>query len=145
MLECVGADMGNLEKAITLAIEKHSHQVDKTGEPFIGHSIRVMASLRPDEEAMMVGVLHDIVEDTDVTLEQVRTWFGEQVWVAVLSLTRPKGCPYREYLRFIKSHKLALKVKLADLRDNMRPERNTTSETESLQKRYKWAKEYLES
>ncbi len=134
---------GALETAIALAIEKHAGQTDKSGAPFIGHPIRVMASLRPDELMMKIGVLHDIVEDTDVTHEQVKEMFGVWVWFPVWLLTKEKGLTYREYIESLKANELARLVKLADLRDNMRPERITTSETQGLQKRYRWAVKYL--
>jgi (p)ppGpp synthase/HD superfamily hydrolase len=134
---------GNLERAIALAIEKHAGQVDKSGAPFIGHPVRVMASLRPDDLAMTVGVLHDVVEDTDVTLGQIKVRFGTRIWFALWLLTKPSDITYKEYIRAIRNQDLATRVKLADLRDNMRPDRIATKHIESLQKRYRWAVGYL--
>lgn len=119
-----GRDMVSLlERAITLAVVQHSGQVDKAGAPYIRHPLRVMERLAPHgETAMVCGVLHDVVEDGTVTLDELRQGFGDEVATAVALVTkRPEEA--RDYEAFIgriiaSKNVLALRVKYADLLDN---------------------------
>lgn len=108
-----------LEDAIALAVQAHRGQTQLNGEPYIMHPLRLMTSL-PDEAARMVAVLHDVVEDTPVTLDDLRTaGFTEEIVTAVDHLTRREDESYEAFILRIKPHPLARRVKLADLRDNM--------------------------
>lgn len=111
--------MSTLEKAIALAATAHQGQKDKAGAPYILHPLRIM--LRMDSElAMMVAVLHDVVEDTSITLKDLRDMdFPETVVAAVDSLTRRPEESYEAFIERVKLNSLARKVKLADLEDNM--------------------------
>lgn len=116
--------MPNLERAIQIAVTAHAGQVDKQGQPYILHPMRVMLSV-PDDEARMAGILHDVVEDTSVTHDDLRkAGFSEAVLEAVRCLTRTPGGPYADYVVRCKRNAIARAVKLADLSDNTRLDRN---------------------
>lgn len=109
-----------LAKAIALASEKHMGQFDKAGMPYILHVLKVMHYLKTDDlELMSIAVMHDLVEDTDVTFADLyEMGFSERVVTAVKLLTKMRGQTGKEYLEGIKSNKDAIRVKLADLRHN---------------------------
>ena len=117
--------MSTLEKALQIASKAHEGQRDKGGRPYILHPIRVMMSLEnEDEETQIVAVLHDVVEDTQVTGEDLKAeGFSEDVLLALLLLTRAQVQSYAAYVITIKTNKIATKVKLADLKDNSRIDR----------------------
>jgi (p)ppGpp synthase/HD superfamily hydrolase len=128
--------MPTVEDAIKLAIEKHHGQTDKAGEPYILHPLRVMAQMQTEAE-QIVAVLHDVVEDSDVTLETLRGMgYSEEVVTAIDHLSRRKNESYEQFIQRIKPHPLAVRVKLADLRDNMDIRRNATLDEKAL-KRFK--------
>jgi (p)ppGpp synthase/HD superfamily hydrolase len=108
-----------LDRAIALARKAHEGQVDKAGLPYIGHPIRVMNNLA-DVEEKIVGVLHDVVEDSDLTLDTLRELgFTEVVVEAIDALTKRSGENYEAYLSRVMSNPIALKVKIADMKDNL--------------------------
>lgn len=116
--------MGNnleeqLEEAIKLASIKHYGQRDKANKPYIFHLLHVMNNL-DDLNAKIVGVLHDILEDTDITRNDLFNYgFSEEIVIAVEILTKPKNQKYMDYIENIKSNNIAKKVKLIDLKHNM--------------------------
>jgi len=111
--------MNNLEKAIALALEAHEGDTDKAGETYIRHPLRLMEQMDTEQERV-VAVLHDVVEDSDYDLEEIREKFGEEVRNAVAALTKAPDDDYlEEYIPNIASNPLALKVKRADLKDNL--------------------------
>lgn len=114
-----------LAVAIDLARQAHACQVDKLGKPYIEHPLRVMSALPQDDlEGRVVAVLHDIVEDTEVTLDQLRTLgFSEAIVGALACLTHGEGEPYDAYLLRVKQNPIAMRVKLADMNDNASEER----------------------
>lgn len=109
--------------AIELACRAHRRQLDLGGEPYIWHVLRVGMSLLPDEDAVIVGILHDVLEDSDLTYAEIRSAFGQPVGLNILHLTRQKTQPYADYIDLVRHRPLASRVKLADLADNLRPER----------------------
>src|SRR5215217_9307971 len=116
--------MPNIEDAIKLALEKHHGQTDKAGEPYILHPLRVMAQMQTEVE-QIVAVLHDVVEDSDVTLDDLRRMgYSEEIVTAIDHLSRRDGESYDNFIQRIKPNPLALRVKLGDLRDNMDLRRN---------------------
>jgi len=111
--------MSQLEKAIGIALEAHRGQTDRGGHPYILHPLRLMTRMRTDE-ARIVAVLHDVVEDSDWTLEKLRAaGFSEEVVSGVDALTKRQGETYDEQVSRAAAHPLAREVKLADLEDNM--------------------------
>ena len=111
--------MATLEKAIVIAAQAHQNQKDKAGEPYILHPLRMMVKMDSQVEKL-VAVLHDVVEDSDWTFEQLsREGFAEQVVEAVKYLTRGEDEDYVAFIERIQGNRLAIKVKLADLEDNM--------------------------
>lgn len=137
--------MLDLDKAIKIATEAHKGQVDKAGADYILHPLRVMEKLETKKEKI-VGVLHDVVEDTDVTFEDLENeGFSKEIITALKYLTRRKGEKYFDYIERIKKNSLAKKVKLADLEDNLDISRikEPTKKDFSLMKRYEKAKKIL--
>ncbi|WP_335338483.1 GTP pyrophosphokinase [Paenibacillus naphthalenovorans] len=101
-----------------MATEAHEGQVDKGGNPYILHPLRLLTKAS-DENARIVAVLHDVIEDTDLTLEHLRKeGFNEIIIEALDCLTRCKNESYDEFIQRIKSNDLARYVKLLDLDDN---------------------------
>ncbi|HMN26400.1 MAG TPA: HD domain-containing protein [Ignavibacteriaceae bacterium] len=111
--------MSSLERAIEIAVSAHQGQKDKADKPYILHPLRLMFKMQ-NENDMIAAVLHDVVEDTDWTIEKLETeGFNKEVITAIKLLTHSKKVPYKKYIEAIKTNKIALKVKLADLEDNM--------------------------
>ena len=112
--------MSTLERAIEIATEAHRGQFDKAGNDYIEHPLRVMAAGKTTNEKI-VGVLHDVVEDSDWTFEQlVADGFSEEVIEALRCITKLSDAePYDKFIARIKKNKLAVAVKLNDLSDNM--------------------------
>lgn len=120
-LECKYNDMqGLLAKAIRIATQAHATQVDKAGMPYIGHITRVMNAGRTDAEKI-VGILHDIVEDTDYTFERLLAeGFPADIVDAIRCLTKlSEDEPYTDFIERVKGNELARAVKINDLTDNM--------------------------
>src|SRR5262249_31181412 len=112
--------MATLEKALQIAAQAHARQKDKEGLPYILHPLRVLNGVE-GEEAQIVAILHDVVEDTSVTLADLRqAGFSETVLAAVQCVTHGKDEPYAEYVVRCKANDIARQVKLADLQDNAR-------------------------
>jgi (p)ppGpp synthase/HD superfamily hydrolase len=111
--------MSTLENAIALAVEAHAGQVDKAGQPYILHPLRVMFSIE-DEEGRIVAVLHDVVEDSDTSLDDLLAMgYSREIVDALDQLTRREGEPYEAYVVRASGNPLARQVKRADLLDNM--------------------------
>ena len=111
--------MSNIEKAIALAAKKHMGQVDKAGQPYIFHPIRLMLKMKTPEQ-QIVAVLHDILEDTDTTIvDLISLGFSQTTIDAIEALTkRPNETRIEAAYRTV-SNSIARVVKLADLADNM--------------------------
>ncbi len=116
--------MATLERAIELAARAHAGQSDKQGGPYILHPLRVMMAC-VSVNAKMVGVLHDTIEDTDLTEADLRhEGFAEEIIQAVLAVTRRKNETYTDFVIRAARLELAREVKLADLADNSRLDRS---------------------
>jgi hypothetical protein len=115
--------MSSLENAIRVAVLAHTGQTDNGGAPYITHPLRLMAAVE-SEHAKIVAVLHDVVEDTSVTIEDLRQQgFDEEILSGVECVTHRRGEPYADYVVRCKNQPLARLVKLADLVDNSRLDR----------------------
>ena len=134
-----------LELALSIATEAHRGQFDKAGIDYIEHPIFV-ASQVDSEEEKAVALLHDVIEDSSVTAEELlNAGLPETVVTAVQILSKKKGQDYQTYLKTVKSNPLARAVKLADLKHNsdlLRLETITDKDLEGLEK-YKKAIDYL--
>ena len=106
------------KKAMKLCYEAHKGQFDRDGIPYSFHPLH-LAEQMDDENATVVALLHDVVEDTNYTLEDLKDMgFSKEVLDAIVLLTHDKAIPYEDYVLNIKSNPIARKVKLADLRHN---------------------------
>jgi (p)ppGpp synthase/HD superfamily hydrolase len=111
--------MPTLEDAILLAAQAHRGQVDKVGQLYITHLLRVMARVQGDRE-QIIAVLHDLVEDTSYTFGDLRALgYAEEIIQALDCLTHRSGESYEQYIERASANPLARRVKLADLEDNM--------------------------
>ncbi len=106
------------KKALKLSFEAHKNQVDKSGMPYVYHPFH-LAEQMETEETVIVALLHDVVEDTDYTLEDIRAMgFPDSVVEALALMTHDKSVPYMGYVAKIKENPIAKEVKLADLKHN---------------------------
>ena len=136
--------MSTLAHAIALAAAAHETQLDKAGAPYILHPLRLMQKMHTNDE-MIAAVLHDVVEDTEWTLDALRRdGFSPEVLAAVDSVTHRDGETYDDYLARAAANPIGRKVKLADLEDNMdlrRLSELTSKDIERLQNYHRlWRK-----
>ena len=137
--------MATLDRAIQIAAQAHEGQRDKAGDPYILHPLRMMLRMRQDEERI-VAVLHDVVEDSDWTLDDLRReGFSEVVVEAVDALTRREDETYEAFVERAGRYPLARQVKLADLEDNMDVTRlrSITEKDQARLDRYHRARQHL--
>lgn len=111
-----------LARAEDLARRAHVGQVDKTGAPYIEHPLRVAAKL-DDQLSKVVALLHDVIEDTDITEAHIRREFGDVIAEAVVAMTHPTDEPRVSYYARVRANPIALRVKAADIHDNLDPAR----------------------
>lgn len=104
-------------KALRVAYAAHAGQLDKCGAPYIAHPLHV-AEQMDDEVSTCVALLHDVVEDSDITLDDLAREFPPEVVEGVRLMTHEPSVDYLDYVRAIKGHPVAQKVKLADLAHN---------------------------
>jgi (p)ppGpp synthase/HD superfamily hydrolase len=138
--------MSTVERAVEIAARAHAGQVDKAGVPYLFHSLRLMLSVSTPEERM-AAVLHDVVEDTPVTLDDLRAErFPVQVIEAIQALTKLPGETRLEAARRAAQHPIARVVKLADVKDNMDLRRiaTPTDNDYARLKEYEQVKQLLE-
>jgi hypothetical protein len=110
--------MNTLGRAIAIAAMAHEGQVDKAGAPYVFHPLRMMLRMTTTDERI-TAVLHDAVEDTDVTLEALRAeGFSETIIEAIDSLTQRPGESYQALILRAAANPIGRRVKLADLEDN---------------------------
>lgn len=112
-----------LDDAIQVARRAHEGQLDKSGRPYIAHPLRVMGALRGEHERM-TAVLHDVIEDTDVTLDDLSAaGCPAEVLEAVTAISKKPGEEQETYLARVAANPIARVVKKADIEDNMSPDR----------------------
>ncbi len=108
-----------LVDAMALATEAHKGQFDKSGVAYILHPLRIMHLMHTETEKI-VGVLHDIIEDTPITLQDLKEkGYSQEVIDALDHLTKREGEKYGDFIKRCRGNLIALKVKIADLEDNM--------------------------
>lgn len=127
-------------KAMKLAYDAHEGQLDYNGVPYIFHPIH-LAEQMDDEISCTVALLHDVVEDTEVTLEDLKREFPKDVTDAVALLTHDISTDYFDYVRAIRTNPIARKVKLADLAHNSDETRANGSDLTEKQRIW-WKEKY---
>lgn len=133
-----------LEDAICLAAKAHAGQVYPSvpPQPYILHPLRLVVQATSEEERI-VAALHDVIEDTHLSLDDLqRAGYGERIIAAVDCLTRREGEPYEEYIARLSADPLARAVKLLDLADNLANSARLPSTPEVRERiaRYEWAR-----
>ena len=133
--------------ALKLCFDAHKEQTDQSGMPYVFHPFHVAEQMK-DEDSTIVALLHDVVEDTSYTLEDLRGFgFSDRVLEAVSLLTHEEDVSYVDYLEKIKGNALAKTVKLADIMHNSDQTRLEPNDprAEYWEKKYKKAREILEA
>ena len=129
-------------KAMTLAYEAHHGQTDRSGIPYIFHPARVAENFT-NEAVACTAWLHDVVEDTDLTIQDIRlAGFGTVICDALRLLTHDKSVPYMDYVRAIAENPIAKAVKMADLQDNMDTSRLPEVDEAALKRLEKYREAY---
>jgi (p)ppGpp synthase/HD superfamily hydrolase len=129
-----------LEDAIRLAVAAHEGQRDKVGQPYILHPLRVMFRLTTEAERI-VGVLHDVLEDTPYSPDDLRKMgYSEEILQALDGVTKREGESYEDFVLRSKANPIARKVKLADLEDNMDPGRMAGVTEQDMQRLIRYRK-----
>ena len=132
-----------VEESIRLALQAFAGKLDKSGRPAILHSLRVGAAGKTPEE-QVVGFLHDVLEDTDISESLLRNIFGDDIMFALDAITRVPGEVYSAYIRRVSTNLLATAVKKTDLYDNLdRLWQLPAEEAEGLKRCYHKALEQL--
>ena len=135
------------KKALKLCFEAHKNQLDKTGLPYVFHPFHLAEQMK-DENTTIVALLHDVVEDTEYTIEDLKIFgFNEDVIEAITLLTHDEKVPYLDYVLNLKSNSIAKAVKLADLMHNSDLSRLENISERDLKRteKYKKAIQILES
>jgi len=126
--------MADIEEAIRIAVDAHRGQRDRGGAPYILHPLRMMLRVHTDAERM-AAVLHDVVEDSAWTLDDLRArGFADEVVAAVDALSRREGEDYGAFVERAAAHPVARRVKLADLEDNLDLRRTATVEPDDAER-----------
>ena len=128
------------KKALKLCFEAHKEQVDKSGMPYVFHPFH-LAEQMTDETTTVVALLHDVVEDTELTFDDLeKQGFGEEIISVLKLLTHNDDTPYMDYVAKIKNNKIATAVKLADLRHNSDLTRLDVVDEKALKRKEKYEK-----
>ncbi|MCB0283301.1 MAG: HD domain-containing protein [Calditrichae bacterium] len=115
--------MSSIEKALIIAANAHTGQIQRNGEPYILHPLRIMLQMETIPEKI-AAILHDVIEDSDITLEMLqKEGFSDDVLKTVDLLTHYEKDSYEEYIERLKSFPMARHIKIADLNDNMKIQR----------------------
>ncbi len=126
--------------ALKLCFEAHKEQVDKSGMPYVFHPFHLAEQMNT-EETTIVALLHDLVEDTDYTIEDlVDMGFDKSITDAIALMTHADNVAYMDYVRAIKDNPIAKTVKLADLKHNSDLTRLEIVDEKALSRREKYLK-----
>jgi guanosine-3',5'-bis(diphosphate) 3'-pyrophosphohydrolase len=129
--------MNNIEKAMQVALNAHNSQTDKAGEPYIKHPIRVMQSVESEEEKV-VALLHDVVEDSTVSFEDLERRFSDEIVDAVRGVTKKDDESYSDFIERAKENEISREVKKADIRDNLDASRLGELDEEDMKRMEKY-------
>ena len=128
------------KKALKLCFEAHKEQTDKSGMPYVFHPFHLAEQMK-DEATTVVALLHDVVEDTATTFEDLeKQGFSDEIINALKLLTHDKGVLYMDYVAEIKTNRIATVVKLADLRHNSDLTRLSVVDEKALKRKEKYEK-----
>lgn len=128
------------KKALRLCFDAHINQTDKSGLPYVFHPFHLAEQMKT-EETTIVALLHDVVEDTDITLEDLKEkGFNKEIIDAIALMTHDDDTDYMDYVREIKKNPIAKAVKLADLRHNSDLSRMDVIDEKVLSRREKYLK-----
>lgn len=133
------------KKALKLCFEAHKDQTDKTGLPYVFHPFHLAEQMN-DEYTTICALLHDVVEDTDYTIDDLKNMgFPIEVLEALKLLTHDPSVPYMDYVVALSDNEIAKSVKLADLRHNSDLTRLDVVDEWAIKRneKYKKALEYL--
>lgn len=135
-----------LDLAILIAAQAHLSVQDKGGKPYILHPLRLMMRLRTeDQELMSIAILHDVIEDSQITADYLlKMGFSYRVVSALKLLTHTKGESYEDYIDAMRTNKDALRVKREDLRDNSDITRLKGVSEKDLERMQKYHKAFLQ-
>jgi len=135
--------MSTLEKALIIAAQAHSGQKQRNGDPYILHPLRIMHQLNTESEKI-AAVLHDVIEDSDLTLSDLQNeGFSEDIIHIVDLLTHYEKDSYTEYIDRLKDHPVARKIKLIDLQDNMDIQRLNSINEKDFKRLERYHKHWL--
>ena len=136
-----------VKRAYRFALKAHEGQLDKGGKPYIDHVMYVASKFIDSSELRIVAMLHDVVEDTKYSIEDIESeGFDKCIIDALRVITKPDDMDYMDYIERISFNELASRVKIEDLKHNMDITRisNPTDYDFKRVKKYKKALEYLE-
>ena len=126
------------KKALRLCFEAHKKQVDKSGMPYVFHPFHLAEQMQT-EETTVVALLHDLVEDTDYTIEDLASMgFSKNITDAIALMTHADDVTYMDYVRRIKNNPIAKVVKLADLKHNSDLTRLDVVDEKALKRKEKY-------
>ncbi|UYZ83921.1 GTP pyrophosphokinase [Entomomonas sp. E2T0] len=129
-----------LAEALDIAFNAHKGQTDKAGQPYILHPLRLMFSLE-DDKSKIVALLHDVIEDTTITIEDLKNkGFPQDIIEAIEALTKQPNETYQEFIERVSNNELAKTVKIADLKDNMNLTRLTELSNKDIERIEKYHK-----
>lgn len=127
------------KKALKVCFEAHKDQVDKSGAPYVFHPFHLAEQMK-DEKTTIVALLHDVIEDTEYTFEDLRNMgFDNEVIEALMLMTHNKDIPYMDYVAKIKHNPIAKAVKLADLQHNSDLSRLDVVDEKALKRKEKYS------
>ena len=132
--------------AMRICFDAHKNQIDKSGLPYVFHPFHIAEQMK-DEDTTIVALLHDVVEDTNITLDDLRAYdFPEEVIAAIAVMTHDPEVEYMEYVAKVKKNPIAAAVKLEDLKHNSDLTRldEVTAKDIKRNEKYKKAIEFLE-
>lgn len=130
----------NTKKALKLCFEAHKHQVDKSDMPYVFHPFHLAEQMK-DENTTIVALLHDVIEDTDYTLNDLSDMgFSKEITDALYLLTHNDAVSYMDYVALIKNNPIAKSVKLADLRHNSDLSRLDEITEKAMERKVKYEK-----
>ncbi|SHO59172.1 GTP pyrophosphokinase [Vibrio quintilis] len=128
----------SLDLAIQIATQAHSGQIDKAGQPYVLHPLRVMFQFDSEKERI-VAVLHDVIEDSDMSLSEIKCCgFSDEITEALDCLSRKQAESYDDFIDRILTNKLACIIKIEDIKDNLNVTRLNKLQEKDLKRIYKY-------